>query len=84
LQQGTEVDELFCLKGLMSEMYACCTVYQRMQTYGLLICALMSKHVLFCFFFSMVVEKRLRKVIILSAGILNFTTKPSFKAMNQR
>jgi len=32
----------------------------------------------------MLVEKMLRKLIILSAGILNFATKLSFKAMNQR
>jgi uncharacterized protein with PQ loop repeat len=32
----------------------------------------------------MVVERRLRKLIILSAGILNFATKRSSKAMNQR
>ena len=36
------------------------------------------------FLFSTSLEKMLRKPIILSAGIQNFVTKLSFKAMNQR
>jgi len=48
-------------------------------------CIQMAKHLLFVFSsFSMPVEKMLRKLIILSAGIPNFATKLSFKAMNQR